>query len=105
MTIIFLYSDRKQALTTKGSNFRAGEMFRYKKSDAQDTTQKQSKLLKMDKKKLTVVLEVSSNLAIAYMKTKQYIKTNMMEVCEREKLSVEEYFISLFLFQMMVGYV
>lgn len=46
----------------------------------------------MDKKKVRVTLEVLDNASTKYTETAQYIEQNMKEVCEREKLSVEQVF-------------
>ena len=46
----------------------------------------------MDKKKFRIVLEVLDNVSIKYPETANYIENNMMELCSREKLSVEEVF-------------
>ena len=46
----------------------------------------------MGKKKLRVTLEVLDNASTKYPETVQYVKQDMKEVCEREKLSVEEVF-------------
>ena len=46
----------------------------------------------MGKKKLRVTLEVLDNASTKYSEKAQYIKQDMKEVCEREKLSVEEVF-------------
>ena len=46
----------------------------------------------MDKKKVRVTLEVPDNASPKYTETAQYIEQNMKEVCEREKLSVEQVF-------------
>ena len=46
----------------------------------------------MDKKKSRIVMEVLSNVSIAYTETAQYIENNMLDICSREKLSIEEVF-------------
>ena len=54
--------------------------------------QKAVKIIKMDKKKSRIVVEVLSNVSIAYTETAQYIENNMLDICSREKVSIEEVF-------------
>lgn len=65
-------------------NFRSDEMFRYRKSWAQNVTQKQWKLIKMNKRKVKIMLEILSNVATAYPETVEYNENTMMELCSRE---------------------
>ena len=49
-------------------------------------------------KKLTVTLEVLQNVEKRFSETKEFIKQNMQEVCEREHITVTEVIYFAFLF-------
>ena len=54
------------------------------------------KVIKMNKKKLKIVLEVLLDVSIAYLETAQYIENNMMDICSREFYLVRAfYFVAL----------
>ena len=61
------------------------------KSCAQEANQEHWKLCKWIKKTKSCVGRLL-NVATAYPKPAEYTKSNMMELCSREKLSVEEVF-------------
>ena len=46
----------------------------------------------MKKKKLKVLLEVLNNVSVKQLERAEYIEINMIEVREREKLSIEDVF-------------
>lgn len=55
------------------------------------------KVIKINTRRLKIVLGILSNVYIAYPETAEYIESNMMELCLREKLPEEEIFYLLFL--------
>ena len=55
------------------------------------------KVIKINTRRLKIVLGILSNVYIAYPETAEYIESNMMELYLREKLPEEEIFYLLFL--------